>query len=133
MTPSTIQVGFVRIDLCPIPIIRWYQSLSMIHWAVCYWATRWYAPDARSWAWEGCIESPTLNEIWPENMFISWIRPNPSFKKKYNLIHVFLQEYILRRWFFNTRRSCMAISAGSEFSLARASCLLYWQLIFLFI
>jgi len=57
VTPFTVQAGFVRIDLCPTPIIRWYQRLSMIHWAACYLSTRRYAPDVWSWAWEGCVES----------------------------------------------------------------------------
>jgi len=30
-----LQAGFVRIESGPTQILRWYQSLSMIHWATC--------------------------------------------------------------------------------------------------
>lgn len=32
----TLQAGFVRIELDPIQILRWYQSLFKIHWATRY-------------------------------------------------------------------------------------------------
>jgi len=32
----TLQAGFIRTEVDPIQILRWYQSLSKIHWATRY-------------------------------------------------------------------------------------------------
>lgn len=65
----TLQIGYVRVELGPIQILKWYKSISKINWTT---TIRSFGSCSKCpiLCVRGCVKSLTLNEIMPKNVFI---------------------------------------------------------------